>query len=145
MNSVNLTGRITRDPELKQKTNGDGSYMFFCLAVDGGKDKNSNKLTDFIDCIAYDKQAGFLSSYAKKGDLLEITGKIHTSEREDSEGNKIKRVTIIAYNVGILSSKKEQAAKPETAPATVDGKSLNEFKDSKEATPEEATALPFEI
>ena len=62
MNSVNLTGRITKDPELKPKGNGEGSYLFFCLAVDAGKDKTGEKLTEFIDCLAYNQQASFLSS-----------------------------------------------------------------------------------
>ena len=118
MNSINLTGRLTKDPELKTKASGDGSYTFFCLAVDDGKDKEGKKLTNFIDCIAYNQQASFLCNYAKKGDLIELSGKLHVSNREDEQGNKTKRTTVIAFNVGICSSKRDQAAKPETvAPA----------------------------
>lgn len=135
MNSINLTGRITKDPETKQKTNGDGSYVYFCLAVDAGKDKSGNKITDFIDCIAYNQQANFLGTYAKKGDMLEVSGRLHTSLQEDEQGNRTKRVTVVAFNVGIISSKREQAAKPETVapakpieptvePDTVDGSEL---------------------
>lgn len=136
MNSVNITGRITKDPELKPKGNGEGSYLFFCLAVDAGKDKNGEKLTEFIDCLAYNQQAIFLSSYAKKGDLIELSGRIHTSNIEDSAGNKTKRYTVIANNVGIASSKAR-----EQAPATA-------TPSEKIATPiEPATpdSLPFEL
>lgn len=136
MNSVNITGRITKDPELKPKGNGEGSYLFFCLAVDAGKDKQGEKLTEFIDCLAYNQQASFLSSYAKKGDLIELSGRIHTSSVEDSAGNKTKRYTVIANNVGIASSKQR-----EQAPATA-------TPSEKIATPiEPATpdSLPFEL
>ena len=103
MNSINLTGRLTKDLELKQKQNGDGSYAFFTIAVDEGKDKNGQKLTEFIDCIAYNQQANYLSTYAGKGDLIEVSGKLHVSLREEADGSKSKRVTVKAFNVGINS------------------------------------------
>lgn len=145
MNSVNITGRITKDPELKTKQDG-GGYCYFCIAVDAGKDKNGEKLTEFIDCIAYNQQANFLSTYAKKGDMLELCGRLHTSIKEDSEGNKIKRVTVVAFNVGICSrANKDTTPEPQPEPAKVEGKSLDEFTDPKDVTPETAAALPFEI
>ena len=140
MNSVNLTGRITKDPELKPKGNGEGSYLFFCLAVDAGKDKQGEKLTEFIDCLAYNQQASFLSSYAKKGDLIELSGRIHTSNTEDSAGNKTKRYTVIANNVGIASSKqREQAPAQAQATATPSEKIATPIEP---ATPD---SLPFEL
>ena len=141
MNNVNLVGRITRDPELKNNTDNTRSYVFFCLAVDGGKDKDGEKITDFIDCIAYNKQAEYIGQYVKKGYLLELGGRIHTSTREDSEGNKTKRVTIVVYNVGILSggakteTNKPQPSEPQpSAGAVVDPN-----------TGEPVNELPFEI
>ena len=115
MNSCSLTGRLTKDPEAKSNTN--GAYCFFCLAVDNGKDKEGKKLSEFIDCIAYGQPASFLGTYAHKGDLIELIGRVHTSLREDAEGRKEKRTTIIAFNVSILSHK-EQApeAKAEDKP-----------------------------
>lgn len=147
MNSVSITGRITKDPELRQKQDG-GGYCYFCIAVDAGKDKNGEKLTEFIDCIAYNQQANFLSTYAKKGDMLELCGRLHTSIKEDSEGNKTKRVTVVAFSVGICSKANKETTpepQPEPEPAKVEGKSLGEFTDPKDVTPETAAALPFEI
>ena len=136
MNSVSITGRITKDPELRQKQDG-GGYCYFCIAVDAGKDKDGNKQTEFIDCIAYNQQANFLSTYAKKGDMLELCGRLHTSIKEDSEGNKTKRVTVVAFSVGICSkANKESTPEPQPAPAK---------EDPKTVTPETAAELPFEI
>ena len=136
MNSVSITGRITKDPELRQKQDG-GGYCYFCIAVDAGKDKNGEKVTEFIDCIAYNQQANFLSTYIKKGDMLELCGRLHTSIKEDSEGNKTKRVTVVAFSVGICSkANKEATPEPQPEPAK---------EDPKDVTPETAAALPFEI
>ena len=136
MNSCNFTGRITKDPELKA-TQDNKPYVFFCIAVDGGKDKQGNKITDFVDCIAYSYSADFLSKYAHKGDLLEVSGRLHISERTDSEGNKTKRATIKVDNVGICSSK----AKQETAPATTETAGAVIEPNSGEPI----TELPFEL
>ena len=112
MNNCNCTGRLTKDPELKAKQDGTGSYLFFTIAVDAGKDKNGDKLTDFIDCYANGQSATFLSTYAHKGDLIEVIGRLHTSSREDENGNKYKRDTVMVNHTGILSKKEPTEAKP---------------------------------
>ena len=134
MNTVCLTGRLTRDPEQKQKTNGEGSYSYFTIAIDSGKDKQGEKITEFIDCIAYNQQANFLASYAKKGYLIEALGRLHTSVREEADGSKTKRVTVIAYSVSILASVNAPANKPAQEQAT-----------PTPAQEVDAGALPFEI
>lgn len=115
MNSCNFTGRLTKDPELKTKQDG-GKYVYFCLAVDAGKNKAGEKQTEWIDCIVYDKRAEFLSNYCIKGTLIEVNGRLHTTLSETSDGNKTKRYTVYADNVGILTGgkPKEQAAQDET-------------------------------
>ena len=126
MNSVNLTGRITKDPELTTAKD-NSSYLFFCLAVDGGKDKEGNKYTDFIDCIAYKSQAEYIAKYIKKGAMLGISGRLHVSSREDSEGNKTKSIIVKVNNVETL------VRSPEDKPKET------------EAAPEDTGELPFNI
>ena len=141
MNSCNFTGRITKDPELRQKADGSGCYIYFCLAVDSGKDKDGNKQTEFIDCITYNKTAEFLANYIKKGYLLGVTGALHISQVEDSEGNKTKRATVKVFGVENLTPRAQETtteAKPE--PVNVD---LSKLSNQKETA--EPTELPFEI
>ena len=147
MNSVNITGRITKQPELKTKQDG-GAYCYFCLAVDNGKDKNGEKLTEFIDCIAYNNQANFIGSYVNKGDMLELNGRLHTSIKEDSEGNKTKRVTVVAFNVGICSKSNKEttpAAAPNTEPQPEPAKDVVAALDKLNNNAVEPSELPFEI
>lgn len=115
MNSINLTGRITKDPEPKLSKSQE-PYCYFTLAVDDGKDRDGNKQMSFIDCIAYKTQAEFLSKYVKKGYMLAVSGSLHISEREDSEGNKTKRATVKAFNVENLTPKST-----DSKPATSEG------------------------
>lgn len=145
MNNINLTGRLTKDLELKARQSGDGSYAFFTIAVDEGKDKNGNKLTEFIDCIAYNQQANFLSNYAGKGDLIEVSGKLHVSLREEADGSKTKRVTVKAFNVGIcskVSANTANTAKP-TTPAPAPEETSSEIPTYEEGIA--SGVLPFEI
>ena len=141
MNSITLTGRITKTPEAKQKQDNSGLYCFFTIAVDDGKDKDGNKQASFIDCIAYDKQASFLSNYIKKGYLIGVNGSLHVSSRTDENGVITKRATVKAWAVENLQPR-EQAQQgaprapeptPEPTPAP-----------TSETAPE-GFSLPFEI
>lgn len=82
MNSVNISGRLTKDPELKT-TQSNISVCSFGVAVDrpGVKDKS-----DFIDCVAWRNTAEFVNKYFAKGDPIEITGTLTTRNWEDQNG-----------------------------------------------------------
>ena len=86
MNSVNISGRLTKDPELKT-TQSNIPVCSFGVAVDrpGVKDKS-----DFIDCVAWRNTAEFVSKYFAKGDPVEITGTLTTRNWEDQNGTRRK-------------------------------------------------------
>jgi single-strand DNA-binding protein len=60
MNTVNLIGRLTKDPELKYTNNGKGNTRF-TLAVQRNKEE-----TDFINCVAWEKLQKILLNTLKK-------------------------------------------------------------------------------
>lgn len=132
MNSCNFTGRLTKDPELKTTQSGK-KYTMFCLAVDGIKDKDGNKTADFVDFIAWNKSAEIIAQYARKGSKLGVSGRLHTTIKEDN-GEKRKYTEIIVNEFDLLDSKpKDQAEQPQEQP--------QEIPDQAE-TPSE---LPFEL
>lgn len=89
MNKVILTGRITKDPELKYTANGI-SNIKFSLAVDRGvKDASGNKQSDFINCVVFGTTADFMSKYIKKGFMLAVEGKIQTGSYTNQQGQTI--------------------------------------------------------
>lgn len=108
MNSVNLTGRITKDVELKT-TPSDNKVVSFILAVDRGyKDKDGNKLSDFVPCIAWNNQADFMSKYVKKGNLLEITGTIQVRNYTTSQNENRTLVEVVVDSLSNLTPKPKE-------------------------------------
>ena len=85
MNTVNLIGRLTKDPEeatIKSK-DGDLLKVSFTLAVDRNKDE-----ADFIRCYAFGKTAETIADYTGKGVRIGVTGHIRTGSYEDKETKK---------------------------------------------------------
>lgn len=103
MNSVNITGRVTNDIELKTTQQGT-SVCSFTVAVDKPAVKDK---TDFIDCVAWRQKAEFLSKYFAKGDGIEITGVLTTRNYEDKNGNKRKAVEVVCDQVSFPKGKKK--------------------------------------
>lgn len=101
MNSVNISGRLTKDPELKT-TQSNLSVCSFGVAVDrpGVKDRS-----DFIDCVAWRNTAEFVSKYFRKGDPIEVTGTLTTRNWEDQNGNRRKSVEVSCDHVGFPKQK----------------------------------------
>lgn len=87
MNKVLLTGRITKDPELRYTSTGIASVSF-TLAVDraGQRDANGNRQADFINCVAWRGQADFLGRFIKKGYMLAIEGRVQTRNYQGQDG-----------------------------------------------------------
>lgn len=115
MNSVNLTGRLTADPELRQTAAGI-PVTSFALAVDriGGKDKGAI----FLDCVAFRGTAELVSKYFRKGSRIGITGHLDASNYEDKNGNKRKRTNVICDSVEFCERKQDAAAQaPAAAPS----------------------------
>ena len=71
MNTVNLIGRLTKDPELKYTSNRKGNTRF-TLAVSRNKDE-----TDFINCVAWEKTAENIAEYFKKGSQIAVQGAMY--------------------------------------------------------------------
>lgn len=89
INNVVLTGRITRNLELKQ-TNNNNSSLNITLAVERNfKDQSGQKQTDFISCKAFGKRAETIVQYCQKGDLIGITGSIQTGSYQKQDGSTV--------------------------------------------------------
>ena len=103
MNIIGLSGRLTRDPELRY-TQSQKPVCRFRIAVPrpGTKDK-----TDFIDCIAWDKKAEFVSRYFRKGRRIEVSG-ILTSREYEKDGERRSITEVRADQVFFGDSKKEE-------------------------------------
>ena len=103
MNSIYLIGRLTKDPELKQTSNGT-SVIACSLAVDRIPGKDGIKEADFIPIVVWGKQAEVVSKYSSKGKLLAVRGRLQIKTSE-YEGTKRYITEVIAEEVQILEWK----------------------------------------
>ena len=98
MNSVQLMGRLTRDPEIRY-TNGGTSFAKFSLAVDRRFKQEGGPTADFINCTAFGKTAEFIEKYFSKGKMLALNGRIQTGNYTNNDGQKIYTTDVIVENV----------------------------------------------
>lgn len=103
MNSVQLVGRLTRDPEVRY-SDGGASVARFTLAVDR-RFKKEEDGADFISCVAFGKTAEFLEKYFHKGQRLGLTGRIQTGSYVNREGAKVYTTDVIVENTEFVESK----------------------------------------
>ncbi len=111
MNSVNLIGRLTKDPETRHRQSGI-AVCRFTLAVDRGlsKDKKADAeskgqpTADFIPIIAFGKTAELITNYIAKGQQLGVTGRIQTSSYDNQDGNRIFRTDVIADRIHFIAN-----------------------------------------
>ena len=105
MNSVILTGRLTRDAELRQVNNGN-DVVKFTLAVDRYNSSTKQHDADFINCVAFKSTGNYINNYTKKGDMVAVTGNIKTGSYTNKNGDKVYTTDVIVNTVEKLSSKK---------------------------------------
>ena len=102
MNSCNIIGRLTADPELRRTQDGT-PVCSYSLAV---KRPGVKDTTDFIDFVTWRQGAEYLSQYGHKGDVVAATGALQPRSWTDKEGNKRKTFEVVTTSVELLSSKK---------------------------------------
>ena len=100
MNSVNITGRITHDLELRV-TNSNRHVLEFQIAVRKNKDESI-----FMRVQAWDSTADYINNYAMKGSLLAITGRIDCQKYINKEGKNAETWLIVTNNTEVMDRKK---------------------------------------
>lgn len=109
MNKVCLTGRITKNIELKYNQNNIAITSFTLAVTRKFKNQNGEYESDFINCIAYKSTAELLNKYVKKGDLLGIEGRMHTRNYEDKDGKRVYVTEVIVDSIDFLQSRKDES------------------------------------
>ena len=99
MNSINIIGRITSEPELKTTQSGI-TVCSFTLAVKRPRVKDT---TDFLPVVAWRQSAEYISKYAHKGSMAAVSGVLTTRKYETSNGDKRTAYEVVADNVSVLS------------------------------------------
>jgi single-strand DNA-binding protein len=107
MNSVQLIGRLTKNPEVRY-TNGNNpmAVTTFTLAVDR---KTKEKQADFIRITVFGRQAENCERYIQKGSKVAVEGRIQTGKYEDKDGKTVYTTDVIANHVEFLDSRQTES------------------------------------
>ena len=107
LNVVAIMGRLAADPQMRQTQSGK-SVASFRVAVDRGrKDANGQNQTDWLDVVAWDKAADFVSRYFSKGSMIAVTGRLQSRNYQDKNGNNRTAIEIVANQVSFCGEKKQ--------------------------------------
>lgn len=113
LNVASITGRMVKEPEIRQAGKTDNVVLDFTLAVqDDRKDKDGNYPAQFLDCQAWNQPADFLANYANKGDTITVTGRLIKDTWKDEDGSYFSRCYIRADHV-YINAKAAQDEAPE--------------------------------
>jgi single-strand DNA-binding protein len=137
MNTVNLTGRLVSDPELRQTTSGI-SVCKVTVAVDR---ETSAKEADFIRVVLFRQSADFLCKYCKKADVVGVIGRIRTSSYDDKDGRKVYTTEVYADRVERLHEHKAKADYPNNGTSLPIGDVLKE--EGNDEGNDDGDDLPF--
>lgn len=132
-----LTGRITKDLELKQA--GQTQVTNFSMAVDNPFKKDD---TSFFDIVAFGKTAQLLNDYCGKGSKVLIEGNLKQDRFQDKEGNNRSVVRVIANRIEFLDSKGNNQPQQQRE-HTTQTKSKNPFANATDPIDITDEDLPF--
>ena len=105
INRVVLTGRLTRDVDLRYTQGGD-AVATFNLAVDRRfTNQQGEREADFVSCVIWRKPAENFANFFHKGSLVGIEGRIQTRNYENKQGQRVYVTEVIVDNFSFLEPK----------------------------------------
>ncbi|HEY7936148.1 MAG TPA: single-stranded DNA-binding protein [Candidatus Limnocylindrales bacterium] len=112
MNKVFLTGRLTRDPELRSLASGKAVTQFSLATNEyaGGKER-----TEYHNVVTWDRLAEICGQFLGKGQQVAIEGRIQTRSWDDEKSIRHWKTEIVASNVEMLSGRKKKDYEAQSA------------------------------
>jgi single-strand DNA-binding protein len=103
MNRVLLTGKLTRDPELRTLASGKAVTQFSIATNDYGRG-----LSEYHSIVAWDRLAEICGQYLGKGQLVGIVGKLQTRQWEDDTKRRHWKTEVVAESIEMLSGRRKK-------------------------------------
>ena len=122
INRVVLTGRLTRDLELRRTQSGT-SVVSFTLAVDRNFKKEGQPEADFINCVAWNRQADTMAQYLHRGSLIGVDGRLQTRNYENQQGQRVYITEVLVESFAFLESRNQSQSQPTPPKASLESSS----------------------
>ncbi len=137
MNSVQLIGRLTRDPEMRYTSGSQMAVTTFTLAVDRPARQGEEKKADFPRITVFGKQAENCDRYLVKGRKVAIEGRIQTGSYQNRNGDTVYTTDVVANRVEFLERGEKTTQEPAREP--------EEHQQSIADLPEEFSAIDEDV
>jgi len=129
VNRVVLTGRLTKDPELKAMADSTSVLAMRLAFSTRRRDPKTGEWGDqsnFIDVSMFGNRAESLSRILEKGRLIGVDGHLRWREWESPQGEKRSAIDIVADNLELLGGRSDSSSgpsysAPDAAPIDVSG------------------------
>ena len=109
INSVSISGNLTRDPELRAFPSGTSVLRFGVAVNDRRKNSTTGEWEDkpnYIDCVVFGKRAETLETKLRKGCKVFVSGKLSYSSWETKDGQKRSKIEVVGNDVEIANATK---------------------------------------
>ena len=141
LNVVAIMGRMAADAQLRTTQSGKNVASFRIACDRGRKDANGQNQTDWLDVVAWDKAADFVSRYFSKGSMIAVTGRLQSRNYQDKNGNNRTAIEIVANQVSFCGEKKQDTKSFQ--PANENALNFAQGGNDDFAPVEDADDLPF--
>jgi single-strand DNA-binding protein len=102
LNRVTLSGRITKDCELRYTPSGTAVTDLSVCSNRYRKAKSSGETNEepcFVDCVVWGSMAEGLAKFLKKGRYVVLDGRLQLDKWETTEGVKRSKLRLIVENL----------------------------------------------
>lgn len=115
LNRFDFIGRLTKNPEVKQRENGTKIAILNLAQTKKWKDSHGAKQEKslFFRFQAYGKAAEILEQYAQKGSQLYISATLEPYEKENDDGTKTYGISFSVKDFELLGSRNQNTERPE--------------------------------
>lgn len=115
INRVNISGNLTRDPELRATAGGTQVLSFGVAVNDRRKNPQTGEWEDypnFVDCTMFGARAEAMNRFLRKGTKVAIEGKLRYSSWE-RDGQRRSKLEVIVDEVELMSRREQDDRAPQ--------------------------------
>ena len=104
LNHSVIMGRLVRDPEIRRTNTGKAVTSFTIACDKPGKDSGAS----FIECVAWEKTAEFVSNYFAKGSAIIVEGRLESRQYETKDNQKRTVLEVVVSQAHFCEKKKDE-------------------------------------
>ncbi|MBI3744917.1 MAG: single-stranded DNA-binding protein [Chloroflexi bacterium] len=138
MNKVLLTGRLTRDPEMRALASGKHVTQFSVATNEYAG--NGKERPEYHNIVTWDRLAEICGRYLGKGQQVSIEGRIQTRTWDDERGARHWKTEVVASSVEMLSGRRKKDYAAESAADGLEARAAQFASESAEDDDEAAVA-----